>query len=265
MNTKTAYQPLSIKEFWLLLSQFAPAVVLGVENPYTGWLAEEISSANREAAESLLQRGLVRPINNEMVDVDDGLLTMAKACIHPQHSVILQVSHQEGKDQQRYIHLMEDLIVEHYQESPGQHRLGSIASRHALIEHLKNLIDLQPGTEANGNPFQLPEKALFEASGLGADGNEGEVLAVLNESDLTEPQRVALAATLCTPLANASVAVIINQGNPETQHVGGFGILQGKDHLWVMTPFEKMGMPMVRFDPVDNELIQKKLEETIPA
>ena len=88
---------------------------------------------------------------------------------------------------------------------------------------------------------------------------------MLEESDLSDFQRNSLAATLSCPVANASLAVIINQGNSETQYVAGFGILQGKDRLWIMSPFEEMGMPMVRFVPADNDVIQKKLEETIPA
>lgn len=51
---------LSSDEFWFLLQQFGPAVVLGVQNPHLGWLIEEIEKADRTALRSLVDREIVR-------------------------------------------------------------------------------------------------------------------------------------------------------------------------------------------------------------
>ena len=255
---------LHVHEFWLLLSQYAPAVVLGVDNPYTGWLADEIEEANRQAVESLLERGLITE-TADGYDADDELLAMAEVCVHPRHTVILQRSLEDGGNEQRFIHISDKLIVEHYLAEPEKHMLGTIPSHQALIDHMTERLGLHAAGQGKGKPFKLPEALLFEVSALGEAGQAEEIRAKLKDAGLDEPELTALVDTLCEPKANSSIAVVANQGDPESQHVRGFGLLQGAADLWVMTPFESLGKPFVDFTPASIADIRERVEGAIPG
>jgi len=41
--------------------------------------------------------------------------------------------------------------------------------------------------------------------------------------------------------------------------------LQSSTNLWVMSPFEKLGKPLVEFSPVSVEDIHARLEQAIPG
>ncbi len=56
---------LSSDEFWFLIQQFSPAVVLGMQNPHLGWLIEEIEKADRSSLRILVDRGFVRIASKE--------------------------------------------------------------------------------------------------------------------------------------------------------------------------------------------------------
>ena len=256
---------LTVNELWLLLSQYGPAYVLGMENPYLGWLADEIESAHHQAVDSLLARGLARPLTDETIDVDDQLLAMAEACVHPIHSVVLQVSQANGQGEQRYIHFTDGLIVDHQVTGLDQHVLSSYASRTALLESMSTIFRLNSGTRGRGSAFQLPETALYQAAELAASGRPDEISVVLKEAGLQKPDIEALQAALTHPVANVSLAVIANQGNPDTQHVRGFGILESEADLWLLCPFDQLGQPKVEFIPIDAAGIRQRLEETLPA
>lgn len=263
-NADTTVYLFSTSELWLLLSQFAPVYVLGIENPYLGWLSEEIEVANRQAADSLLERGLARPATDETVDIGDDLLAMVETCARPVHSAILQVSTSDGQSSQTYFHFADHLIVEHQQTNLGSHTLQSFSTGKGLLEHIIGALRLNDAICESGRTFELSETALYEAVELAGKNNFLAATEKLRQAGLSEANTEALLAAVTTPTANASLAVIANQGDPDTQHVRGFGILQSAAHLWLMRPYDKLGQPQVEFLSVDAAEIRRRLEETLP-
>ena len=257
---------LSTNELWLLLSQFGPAFVLGIENPYQGWLAEEIEEAHKKAAESLLQRGLARPLTDETLDVDDSLFAAVEVCAHPKHTLVLQLSLAGNRSDQRYYHFRDQLQVGHYEKNPGEQTLQIFSSREELISEISGLLNVsreqKPGLDLS---FILPEDTLYQAVNLAQNGSKDKIISLLNEAGLDQTEVEALALSLTKPLFNASLAVIVNQGESETQHVRGFGLLESEKHLLFMRPFERVGQPQVEFTTGGYAALQQKLEETLPG
>jgi hypothetical protein len=255
---------LTTAELWLLLSQSGPAFVLGMENPYLGWLADEIEGAHKQAAESLLERGIAQKMTDETLEVDDMLMALVSTMSHPQHSLVLQISSPNGESEQRYIHFSENLIIEHRALPLDQHELFTYPDQQLLINYLINSLHLDPQIEGHGNAFQLPEANLFQAVELVANGKPNEIISLLRDAGLTKSEAAALQKTITNPIANASLAVIANQGDPDTQHVRGFGVLQSSTDLWLMCPFDRVGQPQIEFIPINAEGIRQRVEETVP-
>ena len=49
----------SKEELWFLLGLFSPCPILGVENPYTGYLFEEIEKSERAALDTLISQDIL--------------------------------------------------------------------------------------------------------------------------------------------------------------------------------------------------------------
>jgi len=246
------------------MSQFGPAYIIGMENPHLGWLTEEIEEVDRKAVQGLAERGLIGEITEQEVEIDDALLSMVEACVHPEHSLIVYSQTEDGKGKERYIHFAQDRIVEHIESESNIHCLTAFENRAALTLHLKDDLRLASKTSSSSQSFYLPEEVLLNTSRLYADGKAQEGNAVLQKSNLYSTIIQTLDNVLTEPIANSSFVVLVNQNNPNTQHVRGFGILEGKDEFWLMCPTERMGQPQVEFTPANAEIAHQRFIEILP-
>ena len=256
---------LSTPELWLLLRQFGPAFILGIEDPHPGWLAEEEADAHRRAAESLLARGLAKTNDEETIDVDDMLYEMAAIIAHPQHTMILQNSSRTGDGSQRYYYLSGNQVVERELLEQDSHLLRRTAAGNSFLKGLAELMHPASALQGNGEEFLISQDALYKASELAAAGDLPGLAEVVSNSGLSLEQASALQSALLHTAANASIAVVANMGDPETQHVSGFGILESEHDLWMMAPCEIHGQPYVELKPANHADILQRLSEIIPG
>ncbi|HPC07079.1 MAG TPA: ESX secretion-associated protein EspG, partial [Anaerolineaceae bacterium] len=255
----------STPELWLLLRQFGPAFILGIEDPYPGWLAEEEADAHRKAAENLLSRGLAKASDEKTIDVDDALYEIAAIIAHPQHTIILQISSSKGDGSQRYYYLSGNQVVERELLEQDSHLLRRTAAGNSFLKGLAELMHPASALQGNGEEFLISQDALYKASELAAAGDLPGLAEVVSNSGLSLEQASALQSALLHTAANASIAVVANMGDPETQHVSGFGILESEHDLWMMAPCEIHGQPYVELKPANHADILQRLSEIIPG
>lgn len=256
---------LSTPELWLLLRQFGPAFILGIEDPYPGWLAEEEADAHRKAAESLLARGLAKGNDEKTIDVDDELYEMAAIVAHPQHTIILQISSRTGDGSQRYYYLSGNQVVERELLEQDSHLLSRKAAGNSFLKGLAKLMHPATAIQGKGAEMLILQDALYKASELAAAGDSLGLAEVVASCDLSPEQASALQSALLHTAANASIAVVANMGDPETQHVSGFGILESEHDLWMMAPCEIHGQPYVELKPANHADILQRLSDIIPG
>lgn len=256
---------LSTDELWFLMSQFSPAYVIGMENPHTGWLIEEIEEADRNAIQALIQKGIVKIIDAGIIDIDDTIASLIRGCTHPEHSLIVNVSNEKGNaGLTRYIHFANGLIIEHVEIEAGRHQLSLLKNRNAILTQFKENLRLDSKTKGTIDSFLILEELLYKVTNLCSQGDGEKGKALLQKSDLEPVHATALADALENPVANASFVIICNQNDPSTQHVGGFGILESEKQLWMMHPIERAGQPFVEFTPADAKSVRKHFIEILP-
>jgi hypothetical protein len=255
---------LRVGEFWLLLQQFSPTVVLGLANPYQGWLVEEITAAERKALKSLMDRDLARKVSKDQIDLDDVLAQMIAACAQPRHSLIVQPQDVKRKTGQLFIHFVKDLIVEQCEFEPGQFRLTAIKDQDALVRRLDERLRLSTKTAGHGAKFRLSEEALMEVRSLCADGHAQKALAKLDKAKVPDARAAALVAALTAPVGNTAVALLSNRDRPELQHVKGFAFLESENELWIMLPLEKNEEKMIEFVPANGKQLKERFLQMLP-
>ncbi len=256
---------LSTPELWLLLSQFGPAFILGIQDPHPGWLAEEEADAHRRAAESLLARGLAKANDEETIDVDDMLYEMAAIIAHPQHTIILQISSLTGDGTQRYYYLANNQVIERVQPEQDSHLLSRKAVGNALLTELAELMHPASAIQGKGAEMLISQDVLYKASELATAGDRQGLAETVSSCDLSPEQASALKSALLHTAANASIAVVANMGDPDTQYVSGFGILESEQDLWLMAPCELHGQPYVELRPASHADILQRLSDIIPG
>ena len=264
-KTEDIVVDISPTEFWFLLNQFSPAILLGIENPYFGWLAEEIEPARREALRSLVDRDLVRMVSPEEIALEESLAAMVAVCAQAESSLIIQSQESNGVDARRYIHFGGGLIVQQRQVEDGNYQLTAIQNVQVLSEHLNDDLRTDSKSASKGKPFQIPEGTLFGSNKFIQEGKEEAALNLLKSTGLANDVIERLCPALSAPVANTSFALLANRNNPDAQYVSGFAVLEGQDEMWLMQVHEQNGKPIVTFNPANANMVLEHFLEIMPA
>jgi hypothetical protein len=256
----------STHELWFLFSLFGPAMVMGMENPYMGWLAEEREQAHKNAFRSLIDRDLARVIAEDEIDLDDELTQMIQTCVNPKHSLILQAGGADTGDDvsRRLVHYNGEHIVEHQILDDQQHRLTAIKDNDALVDAVTPLFGLKTSAASQGEQFQIEEEVLFEVRRFCADGDTQEAQSTLLGAGLDEETACALVQVLANPVANSAAVVVVNREEQDRQHVRGLAFLEGEHDLWIMQPFEKNETAHVQFIPSNAKALKERFISILP-
>jgi hypothetical protein len=258
----------TVDELWFLMSQFGPTYVTGIDNPYLGWLADEIQEATKGAVQSLVEKDIARVLTEDSIELDDAVVEMVRVCVHPLHTLLASIQPQIGEADgfQHYVHFAEpDWIVEHVEFEPGMHRLTAIRDQQALVELLQDDLRLDSAAASAPPAFKLRQETLHAAARLYIEGKAPEGLSLLEESGLEAAVCQRLGAVLAAPVANASYVVMKNRNNSDRNFTCGFGYLEGEAELWLMRPFKQGDEAWVEFTPGSAELVRAKFLEILPG
>ncbi len=237
--------------------------MLGVEDPYLGMRTEDVLIAQRSALESLLIRGILRTDTEDRIEFQDQITTIANTLHHPNHSLIV---HSRGIDDQEfrsYIHFGQESIVKHT-PLQDQHQLIMLPTVEDVPDGLDQALRSMSTAESSGLPFSLSENILFEARRLCAAGDLDEVKDCLVDKHLSSEAIDPLINTLIRPVATSSFVLVANRNNIESQYVRGFSVLEGREEMWIMEPYEEEGISMVTFQAANATKVRERFFELIP-
>ena len=254
---------LNTPELVLILGTFGPSLVMGVEDPYIGMMADEVALSQRSALDSLLMRGFIRGILEDKIHLQDQIFTAANVIHHPNHSLIIHSKEISNSDFHCYIHFGNEWIV-HHTPSQDQHQLILVQN----VDRLSN--DLNPAfrsgsmAESSGPSFNLDEDVLFEIRRLCAKGEMKEAKDRLEAEHVPSEAVSPLINTLNEPVATSSFVLVANRNNVESQYVRGFSVIEGVDEMWIMEPYEENGNSMVTFQPANAKRVRERFLELVP-
>lgn len=257
----TEFINLASKQLWLLLAEYAPITVIGIENPYQGWLVEDIEADAEKSIQALKDQGLLNSTDNDSFELLPDLRLAVDLIAKPQTILITLDSSTGEFQEQTYYYLGKQESVRMLREA-DKLRLERIPNRPSLLDLLLNDLPL-PETPLSSTAFNLPEDILFQASAMAVQNNYPEALSLLDESDLTDSARNELMEALQSRQANASFAILKNPSDAGTQKVTGFGILAGGNRLWRITPANKPGNTRIEFFPTTPEQLRSDLSSLL--
>lgn len=251
-------------ELWLLLNQLAPATIMGMTNPFEGWLVEEIEVASDEALQALIERDLVRRVSDDEIALDEVLAGMVVTMAHPDHYLSVNYQNGSGEARQHHVYFGNDLIIERRVIETDQHHLAALRDHDALLEHLGDALPLASEAASTGDKFSLDEDTLSDVRELVAEDQSQKAVSILVEAGVTEESAKGIVASMSNPVANTLVTAMINLSHRDTQHTRNFAVLEGKEDMWLICPYQSRGKACVEFIPASAEMVRERFLETLP-
>lgn len=233
-------------EMVLLAGLLGAEQVLGVEDPFHGWLAEEVDSAWQETRAGLLARGYLTSGPGGTTTLDETVAALVGTWAYARASFVVSATRELGPAQVAYYHVGDHLAVEQVRTDDGC-RLVALGDAEAVLARVCRLSGLAAQAAAAQGSIALPESDLRRAREAAQAGGAPAALPLLLRPGASDKDAQALAATLAEPLANSALAGLARRG--DAWEVAGLALLEGRNGLWRLRPFARDGADWVEAIP----------------
>jgi hypothetical protein len=235
-------------ELFTLAALLGGETLIGVPDPFPGWLTEEIRDAMRQAQEQLIERNVLRVVDSD-IRMDAFVALLVGTLIEPQAVLLANLSQARGEIQQKTFYARSPFSIELTRTSEDNYHLHLLADG----EQVHSLILGFWGVDAKVPPakspaFSLPQRILEQLrhtseqvkNMLKPYGTGGEIFL----RSLRSAQR------------NGAVVAMRKRA---TWQVGGMGFLQAENGLWRLRSFHQSGENWVEVIPCDLSSLQAEL------
>ncbi len=236
MSEKSPYITCTPAEAAFLASLLGAHTLLGLSDPFHGWLADEIGEAWERARTTLAERRYLEVAAEENLVIDTMVAALIGTWAFSQASFLLTVTRFDRTARYAF-HLTRHLGVEQIEEDPSQVRLTALRDAAAVHQRIVELLGLQEQAAAASRPAAMPATALFEARAAAlASGCEG-AREVLAQAGVDPEIARALAETMADPRANAALVALVPR--VAAWEVGGLGVLEGRNGQWRLRRYSR--------------------------
>ena len=258
----------SAQEMLFLAGLLGADTLLGVDDPFFGWLTEEIEEAWQQAQESLVERRFLEIQSDGDVVMDVAVAALVGTCAFPDASFILTYTPAGDQATTRYFHATRHLAVEQALsgESISTCRLTALEDARTVFERVTEIWQLNGQQAASSGSGVLPEADLTGARLAAVESGLEAAQMALREAGLDAPVAATLAEALVDPVANGALVALTRR---ETAwEVAGLGMLEGRNGLWRLRAFIRDGENWVETIPCDAtatcEAIRHVMNRVLP-
>jgi len=258
-------------EATFLASLLGARMLLGIEDPFRGWLTEEIEEAWSRARAGLAERRFIEIQADGGVVMDPAVAALVGVWAFPQASFMLNFTSGDGPTERRYFHLTQTLGVEQVLTAEAAVQLTALEGAPAIYRRVLQIFRLGDQAAAPGNPAMLTEALLIQARARAIESGSGAAQKVLQQGHLPEATARSLARTLADPIANGALVCLARRTT--TWEVSGLGLLEGRNGLWRLRSFARDEEPWieaipctaVQFGEEIRRVMNRVLPEPLPA
>jgi len=255
----------STQEVVFLASLLGADTLLGIEDPFMGWLADEIEEAWQQVRTALAERRFIEIQPDGSVVMDVAVAALVGACAFPEASFVLTVTPAGEAADVRYFHLTRHLAVEQMIAAEGC-QLTALENAQAIFTRVTSLLGLHEQQAAPGAGGVLLEERLAQVRALAGESGVEAAQTTLRQAGLDADTAAALAETLVCPVRNGALVALARQ--EITWGVAGLGLLEGQNGLWRLRAFTRDGENWVEAMPCDAaeacQAIRRVMNRVLP-
>jgi len=222
--------------------------LIGVPDPFVGWLADEVRAAMERAQADLAARGIICLDPDGTIGVDADTAALIRACGHARRSFMLTLVPAAGRSAVHCFHAADDAAVHLETDAARGCRLESLDGPGAIADAMLNLSGLYPREVTPGlDGGAVPEEALVRARSLAAEAGAEAAQAALQEAGLGPAAAQLLAGALAEPLVNGTVMCVTPGAS--VWNTDALGFFESELGLWLLRPLVRGGQKWVDIIP----------------
>lgn len=223
-------------EATFLASLLGGDMLLGMPDPFPGWLTEEIHASWAQAQKTLAERRYIEIESDGRIVIDTAVAALVSTWASPEASFILTFTSPDTSNQTRYFHLTRYLAVEQHLTSESLYQLTALEDARAIFQRIMQIWRLKDQTAAPGAKTLLSAETLTRVRTV-AQENVVEAETLLKQAGVDEATACALGRTLAQPNANGALVALARR--TEGWDVFGLGILESVNGLWRLRSFNR--------------------------
>jgi hypothetical protein len=246
-------------ELYYLGAALGGTTLLGVRDPFPGWLTEEIVEAMPAAQAALAQRGYLSSQIDGTSVMSEPVAALLQAAIAPVSSFIGNMTLAEDMIEQRAFHLAGAMAVEIALQPPDSYHLTALKGPDGIEQQLDAWWAIGAQSAAPSSAANMPESALVEASKQARQAGAAAASTALVEAGVPHLVAEVLSATLASPRLNAALVAL----RPGMHAVSSVAFLDGGPGMWRLRAFERDDQPWVEAIPCSGAEIREQVVQLI--
>jgi hypothetical protein len=258
MTPQESHWVFTHREIWHLMQTQAPALLVGIADPYFGWESGKAGLERLRTAASLRQKGVDIP---SLADPSP-LKTILATCAHPDLSLIITSQFAGAAQTRRTIHFRGGRIVQHRELGPETAELSLLAGKNELLDGLTHTMRMDSRCPSADKAFDLMEADFFAAHRACRAGNRPEAEQLLAAGGVPADTAEVILGALTGIISNAA-AVSLRLGT-EAPVATGWSVLEAGGNLWILRPCREEGRKRTGWIPARPETIRIALERMMP-
>jgi len=253
---------LSQEELYLLAGFLETPSLIGMDDPFLGKLADEVSSELEQVRKELIARGLLAVEPDGSLSLDPAVCLLVNTITKTRH-VLMAVRRSGYEDQDlRLLHVADNLVVEQRTLRDRRVMLSALRDQAHLAQHLKTLFRVETDAQALGPVWDIPEARLTEALRLSHDKGPRAGEAYLQDAGVPAVAMLPLVSALDEGRGVCSLIQACR--DPQQIHYGErIAWLTSSRGAWKIEPLPEHAPPLVRMIPVTGTAIEQRMAEII--
>ncbi len=241
-------------ELFTLAALLGGQTLIGIPDPFPGWLTEEIQDLMTQTQEQLAERDILRRVNNEW-RMDAFAALLVGTLIEPQAVLLVNLSLPGEKLQRKALYARLPFFTELSETQEGGYRLRLLEESGQAFSSVLDFWQVDAQAAPGGAvAFSVPQRTLDQAR------QSPEQSESLLKS--YGPAAETFLHSLRTAQRNGSLVAMRKRN---AWQVGGMGFLQAENGLWRLRSFQQGGEDWVEAIPCKATDLETELRALLQS
>ncbi|GAA4722621.1 hypothetical protein [Brevibacillus fulvus] len=260
IDTRTSLK-LNEQELFFLTMLLGADQVVGLADPFPGFLVEEIEQEWHKCKTALIQKGYLYEDESGLF-IDEAVDSLVRPCAASLTTAQCYLSAPaQAVPLEYYVYFGETLAVESRREESG-YRLAALGDPYQVIETIAERFSLQPVPASKAEPIALPN-LFFQGLRHSAPERSLTELTQLLEAYCAPNEAADLASSLRTPTEEGQVIVMARHPVRQEWEIDGISFFSGDHRYWVIRLEKNAGEDWVKLSPVSGEELKSRLRAAL--
>ncbi len=248
---------LGVKELTFLAALLDGQTLLGVADPFDGWLAHQVEEEWAKLCPKMEANQLISRDENGKVVVDGNIAEIIRTCCFPDGCVLLSRWVENGNSTSGCYYLTRDIQVEKMDEStPEVCTLTVIDDPSAIQSLMKEYFSIDHFNSNESPGIEVPASFIESVRATKGEAH-GEMLRQVQERYPAIKEPGQLIHAIVSPLSYT--ILIYSDFRKEPVGSYGFSVLEGQNCLWKFRSFNKHDEEWMEIKPLTKEGFNQEL------